>query len=132
MTRGARAIDAGLHLLDRQIVDPEGRMAGKVDDLELTPSEDDDRLIVTAILSGPGALARQLGGRLGRWIESVHQRLHPHEQPGPARIAFGVVKRVNDHVEVTVSHEDLENNRFEEWVEHQIIDRIPGAGHAPE
>ena len=71
-------IDAALNLLDRQIVDKDGRMAGTVDDLELT-EEPNGAPYVTAILAGPGALSRQLGGRVGRWLESVHERLHPAE-----------------------------------------------------
>ena len=123
-----RMIDAGLHLLDRQILDCDGNMAGKVDDLEFTfPEEGSGLPIVAAIFAGPGALARRIGGRLGGWIESVHGRLHPHEDPGPARIPFGVVKHINNHVELSVPKEGLEVERFEAWVREKIIDRIPGA-----
>jgi hypothetical protein len=127
---GKRVIDAGLNLLDRQMVDKDGLMAGKVDDLELSfPQDGDGPPFVTAILAGPGALARQLGGRWGRWLESAHSRLHPSEQPGPARIAFGVVKRIDNHVEITVSRSELDVSRFEDWVRDRIISRIPGAEH---
>jgi len=54
------AIDAALNLLDRQIVDKDGRMAGTVDDLGLT-EDPKGPPYVTAILAGPGALARQVG-----------------------------------------------------------------------
>jgi sporulation protein YlmC with PRC-barrel domain len=125
---GGRVIDAGLQLLDRQILDSEGRMAGNVDDLEFTfPKDGRGAPIVTAIYAGPGALARRIGGRLGSWIESVHARLHPHEQPGPARIPFGVVKRIDNHIELSVPKDDLEIERFERWVRERIIDKIPGA-----
>jgi hypothetical protein len=124
-----RMVDAGLMLLDRQIVDKDGKMAGNVDDLELTfPESGSGPPIVTAIYAGPGALARRIGGRLGEWIESVFKRLHPSEHPGPARIAFGVVKRFDNHVEVTVSKEDLDVSLLEDWVRERVIDKIPGAG----
>lgn len=124
----ARVVDAGLILLDRQIIDKDGLMAGNVDDLELTfPEEGTGPPIVTAIYAGPGALARRVGGRLGDWIESVHARLHPSEKPGPARIPFGVVKRFDNHVELTVSRSDLDVGRLERWVRERIIDKIPGA-----
>jgi hypothetical protein len=87
---------------------------------------------VVAILSGPGALAGQIGGRLGRFIASVQQRLHPESDPGPATIPFGVVKRVEEHVEVSVPRHALQSNRAEEWARDVVIDKIPGAGHAPE
>ena len=49
-------IDAGLQLLDRQIVDRDGRMTGKVDDLELTQLEDAPPFL-SALITGPGALS---------------------------------------------------------------------------
>ena len=124
-----RMIDAGLQLLDRQIIDADGLMCGNVDDLELAfPEEGTGPPIVTAIFAGPGALARRIGGRLGDWIESVHARLHPHPDPGPARISFGVVKRINDHIDVSVPRDVLEVERLENWVRERIISKIPGAG----
>ena len=123
-------IDAALVLLDRQLLDKDGRPAGKVDDLELEEQEDGSAPVVAAILSGPGALARRLGGRLGAWVESVHRRLA--EDPEPARVPFDVVSGVTTVVELTVSIDDLAVNRFEEWVGEHVIAKIPGAGHEAE
>jgi hypothetical protein len=123
---GPRLIDAALNLLDRQIVDKDGKMAGNIDDLELT-EDPNGAPYVTAILAGPGALARQLGGKIGHWMESVHRRLHEDEQPGPPRISFGVVRKIDNHVEVIVSREELAISRFEDWTRDHIIGRIPGA-----
>ena len=122
---GARRWSAGLSLLDRQLVDPDGRMAGKVDDLELETRED-GAPVVTAILAGPGALARRIGGRLGRWIASVHARLQGGDGD-PARISFGVVAGIDDHVTLTVSREDVDTFAFERWTRDHIIGKIPGA-----
>ena len=128
-----RELHAGLDLLDRQIIDCNEEMAGNVDDLEFElPEESDGLPVLVAILSGPGALAGHLGGRLGHWLEALQKRLHHLEDPGPARLAFSLVKKINDHVEVSVPRETLENNRVEEWARKVIIDKIPGAGHAPE
>jgi sporulation protein YlmC with PRC-barrel domain len=134
VTAGGRTIDAALDLLDRQIVDRDGRLSGKVDDLELSAPEDGDggAPTVTAILAGPGALAHRLGGRLGRWVESVHARLHPSSAPEPARIPIGVVKGVGSTVQLSVAKGDLELSRFEDWVRERFVGRIPGAGRAPE
>ncbi len=123
-------IDAALGMLDRQLLDKDGRPAGKVDDLELEEQGDGSPPVVVAILSGPGALARRLGGRLGGWVESVHRRLA--DDPEPARVPFGVVNRVTTVVELTVSIDDLAVNRFEEWVGEHVIAKIPGAGHEAE
>ena len=71
----ARRLWAGLHLLDRQLVDRDGRMAGMVDDLELDYSEDKGQLYVVSILSGPGALANRFSrDAFGGWMRFVHGR----------------------------------------------------------
>jgi hypothetical protein len=124
-------IDAALSLLDRQLVDCDGYMAGKVDDLELAEGEDGVPY-VTTILCGPNALARRLGGNLGRWLESVHRRLHPSEHPEPVRVPFGLVKRIDNHVELSVSKDELDVSRLEKWMRDNVVDKIPGAGRAPE
>jgi sporulation protein YlmC with PRC-barrel domain len=126
-TAAGHAIYLGLHLLDRQMIDSKGRMCGKVDDLELTLPEGGGLPYVTAILAGPGALAHRLGGRFGSWLESVQKRLHPLPDGGPARVGFECVKKINDHVELSVPREELSLNRFEEWVRDRFVAKIPGA-----
>jgi sporulation protein YlmC with PRC-barrel domain len=122
-----RVIDAGLELLDRQVVDTNGRMAGNVDDLELTFAHEGGPPVVTAILAGPGALARRVGGRLGNAIASVHERLQEADIEGPARISFGAVASIGSDVRLTVSRQDLEIYRFERWARDTIVARIPGS-----
>jgi hypothetical protein len=132
MSRPAgREIDACLELLDRQIVDVAGDPAGKVDDLELTELED-GTLVVSAILSGPGALGGRLGGRLGTAVATMFVRLHLEEDPQPARISFGVVKDIGSRAALSISRDHLDVNRLEHWVRDRLIARIPGAGDAPE
>jgi sporulation protein YlmC with PRC-barrel domain len=126
-----RKIDAGLRLLDRQILDVDGMMAGKVDDLELTVPET-GAPYVTAILAGPGSLSRRIGGRAGAWLESVHRRLHPSEFPGPASVSWGVVHEVGNDVRLSVKKDVLEVDRLEQWTRDHLIDRIPGSDHAPD
>ena len=126
-----RTIDAGLRLLDRQLVDVEGRFAGKVDDLEFT-WPDEGAPYVSAILSGPGSLAGRVGGRLGMWIESAHHRLHPSETPGPASISWGVVHEVGSAILLSAPKSALDVERFEEWTRDHVIAKIPGSGHAPD
>jgi hypothetical protein len=125
----ARRIDAGLRLLDRQLVDVEGHFAGKVDDLELTVPEE-GAPYVTSILAGPGSLSRRIGGRLGAWIESAHHRLHPSETPGPASISWGVVHEVGSAIHLTVEKSVLDVDRLEGWTRDHLIARIPGSDRA--
>ena len=129
---GRFAVDAGLHLLDRQIVDEDGKLAGKVDDLELTLPDSGGPLFVSAVLCGPEALGHRIGGPLGRWMEAAQARLRPAGQEGPARISFGVVKRIVQHVELGVSADELAVTQLDRWVEEHVIGRIPGAEHAVE
>jgi sporulation protein YlmC with PRC-barrel domain len=118
-----RRMSAGLSLLDRQLVDPDGRMAGKVDDVRLVFGET-GAPIATEILGGPGALARRIGGRLGAWIASVHARLQGGSRD-PAAISFGVVASIDDHVTLTVSREQLATFVFEAWARDHVIRKLP-------
>ena len=127
-----RVLEAGLHLLDRQLIDKDGRLAGKVDDLELTVPDGGGPPVVTAILAGPGALSRRLGGRFGAWLEAVANRLRDGYDREPARLAFGVVKRVGSAVELSVAKAELDTNRLEAWTRDHLIGKLPGAGDAPE
>ena len=124
---GGRVVDAGLELLDRQMIDVDGRMAGNVDDLELTFSPDGGPPSVTAILAGPGALSRRIGGRIGNAVAKVHARLQEGDIEGPARVSFGAVTSVASDVRLAVSREDLEIYRFERWARDTIIAKIPGS-----
>ncbi|MGZ4136755.1 MAG: hypothetical protein ACXVPX_04210 [Actinomycetota bacterium] len=118
-------IDAALQLLDRQIVDVNGELAGKVDDLELTFSDEPGTPpYASAILTGPGALSHRIGGRIGVWIDQAHRRLS--EDPRPPSISFGVVKRIDNHLELSVPREDLGTMRFDDWTREKVIERIPG------
>jgi sporulation protein YlmC with PRC-barrel domain len=123
--------DLQLHLLDRQVVDPTGRMVAKVDDLELTPSEDDPgTLYVSAILTGPLALGPRLGGRLGWWAAAIARRLSPAADPEPERIDFSLVQDIGSAVTLAVRHDQLRVAPLERWLGAHLIARIPGSGHS--
>ena len=128
---GGRRLDAAFNLLDRQIVDRDGRLAGKVADLELRTRED-GRLVVTAILCGPGALGPQLPGWLGRGVLAAWRRLHGNSDPYPARIDISRVKDIGSAVTLAASRDELPNQELESWARRQIIDKLPGAGHEAE
>src|SRR5215210_5904753 len=59
--------DAVLHLLDRQIVDVDGMLVGKVDDVELV-EDPDGALVPTGLLTGMAALLPRVGDRFGDWL----------------------------------------------------------------
>ena len=124
-----RQYDAEFHLLDRQIVDRDGRPVAKVDDIELAVRAD-GRLAVAALLCGPGALGPRTGGRLGRWTTAIWRRLRTEEDPQPGRIDAALVTGTDNAVHVSASADELRVDGLERWVRHYVVDRIPGAGHA--
>jgi hypothetical protein len=126
-----RRYDAALHLLDRQILDPDGRFVAKVDDVELTERED-GQLVVSAILTGPGALGPRLGGRLGHWVVAIWARLRSDSDPSPGRINTSDVTDLDDAVHIAVRARDLRINGLETWLDDHVITRLPGATHDPE
>jgi sporulation protein YlmC with PRC-barrel domain len=121
----------GFDLLDRQILDCDGESVGKVDDVELAVG-DDGRLRVVALLVGPQALGRRLGGRLGRWISTVAGRLHPVEHPDPIRIPYALVARRSSAIDLSVRRDRLPEPTLEAWLREHVIARIPGADHGDE
>lgn len=128
-----RRVWAVLELLDRQLVDRNGKLAGKVDDLEFELSDDPDGLPhVAAILSGLGALASHLGGDAGRWLAATERRLTAQRERLPSRVEFTLVHEIGSAIVIAADRNDLDSNRAERWARDVIIDQIPGAGHATE
>ncbi len=129
--QGGRRLDASLNLLDRQLVDRDGRLFGKVDDVDLE-QRDDGTLVVAALLIGPGALGHRLPGLLGRMTLASWRRLHSDRDPEPARIRYDQVTAIESAIQLSAGRADLPHQDLEQWARTQIIAKLPGAGHAPE
>ena len=128
----SRVVWAGLHLLDRQLLDREGRQTGNIDDIELTPSDDGRSLYASAIYSGPGALSRRFGSRrLGAWLERMHNDLDA-ELGRISPIPFDRVTDLGSSVEIAADAHELPADATEKWLRDHFISHIPGSGHAPE
>ena len=127
-----RVLEAGLQLLDRQLVDRNGRLCGKVDDLELTgPDENGDRY-VSAILCGPGALlTRMKRRRLGRWLRRIVGSEFRSSREDPVRIPFSLVSDIGNHVTLAMDSEQVATFAAERWTRDHIIGHIPGSRHEP-
>jgi sporulation protein YlmC with PRC-barrel domain len=122
-------LDLGFHVLDRQVVDRDGRLVCKVDDLELDLDEQGSPY-VTSILVGTRALGPRLHGRLGRWITAIGERLAT--EPGPLRIDWSHVSDVGSHVEVLRTVAQLDVDPLEDWADDRVVSRIPGSRHESE
>lgn len=107
--RLAGSLDAVLHLLDRQVVDVEGLLVCKVDDVELTVF-DDGALGVTGLLSGPAALVPRLGDDgFGRRLQAYWHRLGRAavDHDDPYRIDLELVERLGSAVELRVARDGV-------------------------
>ena len=132
MTTG-RALWAGMRLLDRQLVGNDDGLAGCVDDLELTASEDGRDLYVTAILSGPGRLAYRLDARrFGRWLQQMHAAGAAPPRAEPSRIPFNLVADIGAHIDLGCRADEVGTASVERWVRDHVVAHIPGAGDEPE
>jgi hypothetical protein len=121
-------LEAGLALLDRQIVDVHDRPVAKVDDLEIA-YDSLGRPYVIAMLCGPGAAGPRLRRRLGRWVVAIWRRLHPAVNPDPARIPMNVIDRIDSAVHLSVDADATAVRALHNWALEHIIGRLPGASH---
>ncbi|WKU08797.1 hypothetical protein [Micromonospora sp. HUAS LYJ1] len=118
----------GRQLLDRQIVDADGLLLGKVDDIEF--AVDDGGLpYVACLLTGQGALGRRIGGQVGRLLVALADRF-AEEASSPLRIPFGQVARIDSAVRLRARADELPRPPVETWLRRHLIDRIPGADRA--
>lgn len=100
--------DAALHLLDRQVVDRDGQLVAKVDDVELT-LEQDGSLVATGLLVGLPALLPRFGDRLGPWLLDKYVEMGEEraDRALPGVIEFELVDDIGSGVELSVLREGL-------------------------
>jgi sporulation protein YlmC with PRC-barrel domain len=128
---GEHALDAQLELMDRQIVDTNGRMVAKVDDVELE-ERDDGRIVVTGFLTGPGALGPRLGGAVGAVTTAVWSRLSGRDADQPRRIDFSHVQEISTVITLSVSRRTVGVDGAETWMRDKVITALPGHAKEPE
>jgi hypothetical protein len=113
-----RVIDAQLHLLDRQLVDPEGVAVATVDDVEIADVAPGATPHIAALLSGASLWTRIFGGQ--------PRRDHLEEAPWREVTSLAVV------ISLARPADEYESNWGEGWTRDHIIGRIPGGRHAPD
>ncbi len=111
--------DAVLHLLDRQVIDKDGLLVCKVDDLELAETGE-GALVATALLAGSPALLPRLGGRLGSVVREYWARMGDEQADRrlPYRIDFALVAELTSAVTLTRPR-------------HGLLVRTPGEDEGP-
>ena len=115
MTSGE--FDIGLHVMDRQLLDKNGRRCGNVDDLAIEGGAGDVPEVV-ALLVGPGQWGQRAGwiGRLAGWIGGG----------GKARIAWSEVDKLDAAVHLKHDATALGLGSGDDRL-RPYLERIPGA-----
>jgi sporulation protein YlmC with PRC-barrel domain len=110
-------IEIGLRVLDRQLVDKDGRRCGNVDDLAIEGGVG-EAPEVTHLLVGPGYWPQRAGwvGRLAGWIGGGRR----------VRVAWKDVAKLSAGVELSKTATELGLARGDDRL-RPYIDRIPGA-----
>ncbi|MFG1660113.1 hypothetical protein ACGFIY_26600 [Micromonospora chersina] len=122
-------IQLAKQLLDRQIVDVDGRLVGRVDDIAFAVDEE-GYPYVDCLLTGQAALGLRIGGRIGRILTAVADRFTDDPPAPPLRVLLTQVDRVDSVVRLRCPAADLPPSPVESWLRRHLIDRIPGADRA--
>ena len=115
----------GKHVLDKTLLDAQGKRAGKVDDLLLTLPDDGDEPVVEAIITGPLALAAEMPTWLRAPLRLLY-RLLGLRDPRPRRVPWRDVTAIDVAVHLGCEREAADLNPLGEAVARRYIDRIPG------
>jgi len=127
---GQGSLDAQLNLLDRQVIDSRDRLVAKVDDVELCEADGD--LVVSGLLTGPGALGPRVGGAPGAILTAAWARLAGRDPGQPARIDQSLVADIDTAIHLRVERERVGVDGFEVWARERLITALPGSGDDPE
>jgi len=110
-------IDIGLQVLDRQLLDKDGRRCGKVDDLAIEGGAGEIAEVV-AIVVGPGYWAQRAGliGKLAGWLGGGRR----------VRVDWSDVREINSAVALKRKATELGLGRGDDRL-RPFFDKIPGA-----
>jgi sporulation protein YlmC with PRC-barrel domain len=112
-------------LLDKQVRDRDGEIAGRVDGIVLALRDDKPPLVVCVEVS-PITLLSRFSMRLSRWFARQDARLGP-ERGKPFRIPWS---RISHHGPTIVMDLDVDAtpiDALEDWLRVTIVERIPGS-----
>ena len=111
-------IDIGLQVLDRQLLDKNGRRCGNVDDLAIEGGAGEEAEVV-AMLVGPGYWPQRAGflGRMAAWIGGGRR----------VRVDWKDVEKIDSAVELKREATELGLGRGDDRL-RPYLEKIPGAG----
>lgn len=115
----------GKHVVDRGLLDKDGRRVGKVDDLILEWDEaGEGGPEVVALVSGPTALSRQFSAPARRLTRALY-RLLGVPDPAPAVIPWSQVESIEVVINLTVPRRGLAWSPVGNAVNRRFIRRLP-------
>ena len=118
-------MDVCRDLLDKQVVDRNGRWLGRVDGIVLEHTDGGPPRLA-AILIGPVALAFRLHPAIGRWM-AAFERICELPKGRPVRIGLEHIVDIGRYVKTDLSSSETDALA----VEHKLrrwVARIPGGG----
>jgi sporulation protein YlmC with PRC-barrel domain len=118
-------MDLVRELLDKLVVDRNGREMGRVDGIVLE-YRDGMSPRVSALEIGPSVLGYRLHPTVGRWIAGLEQAFGVADGR-PVRIAFSDVMEIGPDIKVNLSIGQTAAGNVEQRL-RTWIGRIPGAG----
>lgn len=122
----ADELDLIRDILDKQLLDREGRAMGRVDGLVLRLREGRPPR-VARMESGAGVLASRVSPRLGRLV-ARHLRKTRAGAREPVSLGLDKIVRRGRDLHVDADAEECGAYAWEDWVRAVVVGRIPGAG----
>lgn len=111
-------------VLDKHVVDRNGRAMGRVDGIVLDVRESGPPRLAE-VLIGASALGSRLNPVLGRWVHGVEHGLGIGEER-PIRIAFSHVEAIGEKVKVDLAVGETSADTLERRLRTWLL-RIPGS-----
>ncbi len=113
-------------VLDKQLVDRDGRCMGKADGVIIEWGEGQQPR-VTQVEVGAITQANRLHKRLGKWVEALIRKLGARRESECYRIPWPKIVITGNDITVGVCAEETPVFDFEHWLRRRVIGRIPGA-----
>jgi hypothetical protein len=117
-------VDVVRELLDKPVVDRDGRPMGRVDGIVIEVGVDAPPRL-TAILIGPSALAERLHPRVGRWVRALERRWG-FDVDRPTRVAMSDVTDMHRKISLRLKIGDTAVEAVERRIRQWLV-RLPGS-----
>src|SRR5919199_1116260 len=111
-------------VLDKQVIDRDGRRCGRVDGLVAELREGKPPRVAYLEI-GLATFARRLGPRIERWVESFTEKRGP-KTASRHRIAWERVDTAGRDIDVDLDASRSPIQAWERWLRDHVVARIPG------